>query len=335
MGGLGTTRRSMHCSCHAILDSQARDHGNSSLCLNAPYSPANPGLEANSFGFAYTSEGEHDPSGRDWFKVCGTTMPLRSLDSYSAYLFDVDGTLVYPGRAIPGAAEAVATLKAHGKAVLAVTNNSSYQRHELAERFRRFGLPLEDAEVFSALVATARFVAHERPGARVHVFGNSGLKAEIESTGLVVTEDTDADYVVVGIHQNLTYERLTRAMRVLLNGARFVAVNEDRAYIGRDGGLVPGAGVFVAALARAAGRRPDVIVGKPSVRILHEAAESVGHPPSECLYVGDNPEVDVPAAHMAGMDALLVLTGVARSAPDRHDVPEHVLPSVADLAKQF
>ena len=262
-------------------------------------------------------------------------MALRSLDSYSAYLFDVDGTLVFPGRVIPGAAEAVAALKAHGKAVLAVTNNSSYQRHELAEHFRRFGLPLEDVEVFSALVATARFVAHERPGARVHVFGNPGLKAEIESAGLVAIDDEDADYVVVGIHEQVTYARLTRAMRALQNGARFVAVNEDRGYIGRDGGLVPGAGVFVAALARATGRQPDIIVGKPSVRLLHEAAESVGHPPSECLYVGDNPEVDVSAAHMAGMDALLVLTGVASSAPDGHNVPEHVLPSVADLAKRF
>jgi HAD superfamily hydrolase (TIGR01450 family) len=262
-------------------------------------------------------------------------MPVRSLNSYAAYLFDVDGTLVYPDRAVPGAADALATLKAHGKAVLAVTNNSSLQRHALGERFRRFGLPVTDSEVFSALVATARFVAHEQPGARVHVFGNPGLRAEIECAGLVATEDSDADYVVVGNNQHVTYERLTRAMRALLNGARFVAVNEDRAYVGRDGGLVPGAGVFVAALARAVGRRPDVIVGKPSVRILHEAAESVGQPPSECLYVGDNPEVDVPAAHAAGMDALLVLTGVAASAPARHNIPEHVLPSVANVAKWF
>jgi HAD superfamily hydrolase (TIGR01450 family) len=262
-------------------------------------------------------------------------MPPRSLNAYAAYLFDVDGTLVYPGRAVPGAAEALATLKAHGKAVLAVTNNSSLQRHALAECFRRFGLPLEDAEVFSALVATARFVAHEQPGARVHVFGGPGLRAEVERAGLVATEDSEVDYVVVGNNHQVTYESLTRAMRALLNGARFVAVNEDRGYVGGDGGLVPGAGVFVAALARAVGRRPDAIVGKPSVNILHEAAESVGLPPAECIYVGDNAEVDVPAAHAAGMDALLVLTGVARTGQEGPDAPEHVLPSVADLARWF
>ena len=107
-----------------------------------------------------------------------------------------------------------------------------------------------------------------------------------------------------------------------------MAVNADRTYIGRDGGLVPGAGAFVAALERAANRPPDVIVGKPSPAILHQAARSIGCPPDECLYVGDNAESDIAGAHAAGMYALLVLTGVTREPDPRAD---HVLPSVADL----
>src|ERR1041385_2030419 len=161
----------------------------------------------------------------------------RALTDYAAYLFDVDGTLTYQDQAIPGAAAALKTLKAAGKHVLAVTNNSSLGQHALAERFRRFGLPLEDHEVFSALVATARLVAHEHPGARVHVFGNPGLRTEIERRGLVVTDGVDADYVVVGNHRGITYDRLTTAMRALLRGARFVTVNMDRTYVGADGDL--------------------------------------------------------------------------------------------------
>jgi ribonucleotide monophosphatase NagD (HAD superfamily) len=103
-------------------------------------------------------------------------------------------------------------------------------------------------------------------------------------------------------------------------------------YVGADGGLIPGAGVFVAALERAVGRPPDVVIGKPSVRLLHEAADSVGVPAHECLYIGDNPEADIAGAHAAGMDALLVLTGVATAAEECTEPPEHVLPSVADLA---
>lgn len=259
----------------------------------------------------------------------------RPLSSYAAYVFDVDGTLVYHDHAVPGAADALRALKAAGKHVLAVTNNSSLGQHALAERFRRFGLPLEDHEVFSALVATARHVAHERPGARVHVFGNPGLRSECERHGLQVTDGVDVEYVVVGNHRGITYEKLTTAMRALLRGARFVTVNMDRAYVGPDGELVPGCGVFAAALERAVGRPADVVVGKPSITLLCEAADSVGQPPDACLYVGDNPEADVGGAHAAGMHALLVLTGVTSSAESSAEQPEHVLPSVADLAPYF
>jgi HAD superfamily hydrolase (TIGR01450 family) len=257
--------------------------------------------------------------------------PARPINSYTAYVFDVDGTLVYHDHAVPGAAAALQALKARGKNVLAVTNNSSLARHELAERFREFGLPLDDHEVFSALVATAQLVAHEQPGARVHVFGNPGVAAELVRRGLTLTDGVDADYVVVGNHRGISYERLTVAMRALLKGARFVAINVDRTYVGEDGGLVPGAGVFVAALERAVSRPPDVVVGKPSVTLLHEAAESIGQLPAACLYVGDNPEADIAGAHAAGMDAMLVLTGVASHANEAADPPEHILPSVADL----
>lgn len=261
--------------------------------------------------------------------------PRRALGAYAAYLFDVDGTLIYPDRPIDGAAEALGAIKRSGKPILAVTNNSSLRRHELGERFRAFGLPLDDVEVYSAVVATAHLVAHERPDARVLVFGNPGLRAEIEAAGLDVRDEVDVDYVVVGNCFDLTYERLTRAMRALLNGARFVAVNNDRMYVGPDGDMIPGVGLFVAAFERAIGRQVDVIVGKPSVRLLLEAADSVHCPPAECLYVGDNPEADVAGAHAAGMDALLVLTGVATAAEECADPPEHVLPSVAGLARVF
>ena len=243
----------------------------------------------------------------------------------------MDGTLTYHDRAIPGAAEALELLKARGKHVLAVTNNSSLGQHALAERFRRFGLPLADHEVFSALVASARLVSHEQPGARVHVFGNPGLRSEIERHGLIVTDGADADYVVVGNHRGITYERVTTAMRALLHGARFVTINMDRTYVGADGELVPGCGSFAAALQYATNRAPDVVVGKPSITLLCEAAESVGASASDCLYVGDNPEADVGGAHAAGMDAMLVLTGVATSANGWAEAPEHVLPSVGDL----
>ena len=237
----------------------------------------------------------------------------RSLADYSAYLFDIDGTLLRPGSTIPGAVEALLALKANGKAIRAVTNNSRMAHHAVAERFRRDGLPLEDDEVFSALRATARFIAHERPGASVFPFGADGLIYELVEAGLTITDQANAEYVVAGYYPEINLESMKQAMRAILNGARFVAVNTDRRYVGEDG-PIPGAGAFVAAIERAAGREPDVIIGKPSITIVEEAVVSVGLPAADCLFVGDNIETDILAAHAVGMAALLVWSGVSTPA---------------------
>jgi len=263
-------------------------------------------------------------------------MTTRSLTDYAAYLFDIDGTLLRPGSTIPGAIEALEAIKAHGKAVRAVTNNSRMAHHTVAARFRQFGLPLEDDEVFSALRATAQFIAHEHPGAAVFPFGADGLIYELEAFGLTITREERADYVVAGYFPEINLESTTRAMRALLHGARFVAVNVDRRYVG-DEGPVPGAGAFVAMIERASGRSPDVIVGKPSITIVQEAVASVGQPAGECLFVGDNIEADVVAAHTAGLPALLVWTGVSTPADLAASgvQVEHVEESVAALAAAF
>lgn len=260
----------------------------------------------------------------------------RSLTDYSAYLFDIDGTLLRPGSTIPGAIEALTVLKAHGKAVRAVTNNSRMAHHVVAERFRHFGLPLTDDEVFSALRATAQLIAHEKPGATVFPFGADGLIYELQAAGLRITDTDDAEYVVAGYFPDITMDAMKYAMRALLNGARFIAINTDRRYIGDDG-QIPGAGAFVVMIEWASGRAPDVIVGKPSVTIVEEAVASVGLPASECLFVGDNIETDVLAAQAVGLPALLVWSGVSTPADLAASgvTVEHVADNVGALATAF
>ena len=260
----------------------------------------------------------------------------RSLTDYAAYLFDIDGTLLRPGSTIPGAVEAIVALKAHGKAVRAVTNNSRMAHHAVAERFRQAGLPLDDHEVFSALAATAQFIAHEHPGASVYPFGADGLIYELEQAGLKIADRGRADYVVAGFFPEINLGAIVAAMGHILGGARYIAVNVDRRYVGNEG-AIPGAGAFVAMLERATGRSPDVIVGKPSITIVQEAVASVGHPASDCLFVGDNIEADVVAAHTAGLPALLVWTGVSTPADlEASGVRvEHVADSVEALARAF
>ena len=257
----------------------------------------------------------------------------RPLGSYAAYLFDVDGTLVYPGRAIAGTPEALLALKRAGRRTLIVTNNSTISRAGMAAKLRGFGFPIEEADVATAVVATAAFIAQERPGARVHVLGSQGLREELRRAGLTIVEDgTDAEYLVVGSDPDVTYERLARAMRVGLAGARFVAVNLDP-LIYDPNGSYPGSALFVGAMRGAIGREPDVVVGKPSPLLLREVLELVGLPADECLFVGDSLAADVVAARAVGMPAALVLSGVT----DRAQLaaaeirPDYVLESAAEL----
>jgi HAD superfamily hydrolase (TIGR01450 family) len=255
------------------------------------------------------------------------------LGSYRAYLFDVDGTLMYPGRAIEGTADVLLALKRAGRRILIVTNNSTVSRAVMAARLRGLGFPIEESDVGTAVVATAAFVAQERPGARVHVLGSQGLREELRRVGLQVVEDgAGAEYLVIGCDPEVTYDRLARALRVALAGARVVAVNLDPFIYDPDGNF-PGCGMFVGAIAAATGREPDVVVGKPSTLLLEEVLTLLGLPASECLFVGDSLQTDVAGARAVGMPSLLVLTGVT----DRDTLaasplqPEYVLDSAAEL----
>ncbi len=259
--------------------------------------------------------------------------PLRPLGDFQAYLFDVDGTLVYPRQAIQGAREALLALKRAGKRTLIVTNNSLLSRAEMAAKLQGFDFPIDESDIATAVVATAAFISQERPGARVQVLGSQGLRRELRQVGLEIVEDgREVDYLVVGCDTDVTYERLAFAMRAANAGARFVAVNQDQIIPDAHGGF-PGSALFVGAIRGATGRDPDVVIGKPSVLLLEEVLTLLGLPAEECLFVGDSLMTDAPGARSVGMPCLLVLTGVTDGAllASAHPRPEYVLDSVEDL----
>ena len=255
-----------------------------------------------------------------------------AVDDFSAYLFDADGTLVYPGGPVPGAPETVAALKRAGRRVVVVSNNSALARAELHAKLVRLGFPLELEEVFSAPVATARFVVRQRPAARVYVQGSPGLRAELRAAGARLSGPARAEFLVVGHDPRLTYRKLLVATRALLAGLRFVAVNRD-GLIAAPEGPYPGCGMVVGALEAATGRSPEAVIGKPGPLILEEAARWLSLPIADCLYVGDSLTSDLGAARAAGAACLLVLTGVtgAAEAAAARPGPDYVLPSVAVL----
>ncbi|OPZ64535.1 MAG: putative hydrolase YutF [Firmicutes bacterium ADurb.Bin506] len=267
---------------------------------------------------------------------------MRLIDEVKGILFDLDGVLWLGDQAIPGVAGVLHRLRARGKKLMFVSNTSSRSKAKCLQVFERMGVDVDPDEVFIASECAARYIAARKPGAVTYVLGSPGLFDEAVLAGLDArTTSTkhpeQAEYVMVGKDNDLTFTRLTCALRALKAGAKFVAVNCDPTVPVADG-LEPGAGALAAAMTFMTGREPDVVVGKPGTLLLEMALERCGLTPAECAMVGDTPESDVAAGNALGMHTILVLTGNSdgRTADDDLNIPavmrpELTLQSVLDL----
>ncbi len=234
-----------------------------------------------------------------------------------AVLLDLDGVLRQGNRLLPGATEALARLRAAGKAIRIVSNNSLMGRAEFAATLDRLGLSVEPRELVMATELLAQRLAKEMPRATAYVIGTPALVRELTQVGLrVLAEPEEIDYLcdvlVVGGDPDISYLKLTRALRVLLRGARFAVPSVDGIYPSETGPL-PGSGAMVGAVSGMVKREPDLLVGKPRPDLLLAAAASCGVEPSQAVMVGDTLATDIAAARAAGCPSILVLTGNSRA----------------------
>jgi len=229
-----------------------------------------------------------------------------------ALMFDLDGTLYRGNEIIPGADRLIAGLQRSGMPCLFVTNNSTRTPLEVAEHLRAMGIPAEEEAIVTSALAAAHYVKMLHPGADTYVIGEKGLREALVNAGLHVLEEGDherkAALVVQGLDRKLSYDRLTVAVKHLLNGAAFVQTNPDR-LLPVDGGFLPGAGSIGAALQSAGGTDP-IIIGKPSQRIMDFSLQLTGTSPEKTWVIGDNPYTDLAAARNVGCPSILVLTGL-------------------------
>ena len=262
-----------------------------------------------------------------------TTVPQiwRVPDGVRGLLLDLDGTLYMGERPIPGAARFVQDARAAGRRLLFLTNNSSRSAADWAAKLGRLGFNATADEVFSSGRATALYLARTAPGKRVYLLGTDALRGELAEQGVACADD-GAEIVVVGFDTGLTYARLTRACRYLLDGLPFIATHPDRVCPTEDG-PIPDAGSFLALIEAATGRRPDVIIGKPNQPLIDGALERLRLRPQEVAMVGDRLYTDMAMARAAGLTAVLVLSGettpamLERLAPEAR--PDIVIASVA------
>ncbi len=172
----------------------------------------------------------------------------------TSWLMDMDGVLVHEERAVPGADRFLARLRELGRPFLVLTNNSIYTRRDLAARLRASGLEVPEEAIWTSALATAAFLADQRPGGSAFVIGEAGLTTALHDAGYTQTE-RDPDYVVLGETRTYSFERITQAIRLIDAGARFIATNPDNIGPSPQGPL-PATGSVAALISRATGVEP-------------------------------------------------------------------------------
>lgn len=246
------------------------------------------------------------------------------------YLIDMDGVLIRGKTLIPGADEFIQRLHDRGSKFLLLTNNSRLTPRDLAFNLQDIGLKIQAENIFTSALATASFLHAQKPDGTAYVIGESGLTSALHDIDYIIT-DRNPDFVVVGETAGYNFDHVTRAVRLILNGARFICTNPDANGPG-EGGIVPASGAL-AALIETATQVKAFFVGKPNPFMIRSALNYLDVHSEETTMIGDRMDTDIIAGVQSGMGTILVLSGVTllEDVGRYPYIPGHIVSSVADI----
>jgi NagD protein len=224
------------------------------------------------------------------------------------YIIDMDGVVYHGDRLIPSANTFLERLRAGGHKFLFLTNNSQWTPRDLSHRLESLGISVPETAFHTSALATADFLNSQRPRGTAYVIGGAGLMNALYDAGYTLTE-RNPDYVVVGDTRSYDYEKIERAVRLILDGSRFLATNLDVTGPSEQG-LQPACGALVAPIELATGKKP-YFIGKPNPLMMRTALRKIEAHSRETFMVGDRMDTDVIAGMEAGMRTILVLSGVS------------------------
>lgn len=220
------------------------------------------------------------------------------------FAFDLDGTLYVGEHAVPGAAELIRYLRAEYQVVF-FTNNSAKTSAQVHEKLNKLKIECALNEVYTASSAAAEYLK-EKGIDNVYVVGSQGFRDELRSRGVRLLSDDSADHLVVGLDFDFSYNTIATALAVLLKGGKFIACNEDRSFPVGENRFLPGCGAMVGAIAVAANKKPDFVVGKPNTYILKKVSRDFRVRHHEIMVVGDSYESDIKMALRNRSKAVLI-----------------------------
>ena len=252
----------------------------------------------------------------------------------NSWLMDMDGVLVHEDQAIPGAERFLTALRERGAPFLVLTNNSIYTPRDLAARLRTTGLEVPEESIWTSALATARFLADQRPAGTAFTIGEAGLTTALHDVGYTLS-DRNPDYVVLGETRTYSFERITQAIRLIDRGARFIATNPDTTGPSPAGPL-PATGSVAALISRATGVDP-YFVGKPNPLMMRSALNALDTHSETTAMIGDRMDTDIVSGLEAGMHTILVLSGLTtRDEAERYPYrASRIIDSVADLLDEL
>lgn len=255
---------------------------------------------------------------------------MSEITPVECWLTDMDGVLVREEHEIPGASDFIAALVENDCRFQVLTNNSIYTPRDLRARLEASGIALPESAIWTSALATASFLSEQRPGGSAFVIGEAGLTTALHEVGYILT-DRAPDYVVLGETRTYSFEAITRAIRLIEGGARFIATNPDASGPSPEGSL-PATGSVAALITRATGVDP-YYVGKPNPLMMRSALNRIDAHSESTVMIGDRMDTDVISGLEAGLRTVLVLTG--STSADRVERfpyrPTRVVESIADV----
>lgn len=255
---------------------------------------------------------------------------MKEIREKAGFICDMDGVIYHGESLLPGAREFLDWLNREGKQYLFLTNNSQRTREELKHKLLRLGVEVDVMCFYTTSLATASFLASQEPEGSAYVIGDAGLTNALYQAGISMN-DVDPDFVVVGETSSYSFEKVSQAIKLVMNGARLIGTNPDFV-LPTNRGIFPGCGALIAPIERATGRQA-YFMGKPNPLMIRHALRCLDCSREEAIFIGDSMETDIVAGINSEVDTILVLSG----ATSKNDLskypfrPKYILNGVGDI----
>ena len=257
---------------------------------------------------------------------------FEELKEKSAFISDMDGVVYHGNHLLPGAAEFIRLMEERNLRYLFLTNSSERTPRELAEKLSRLGVTAAPEHFYTSALATADFLCRQKENCSVFAIGEAGLHNALYEKGITMN-DVNPDYVVVGETRTYSYERIEKAVRLVLGGAKLVGTNPDMTGP-TEQGIVPATGALIAPIELATGKKA-YFVGKPNPFMMRRAVKKLEAKSCDTVIIGDRMDTDIVAGVEAEVDTVLVLSGVTvpEDLPRFAYTPRYVLGGLDELTE--